>query len=142
MKKESTKSNSLESKKINEQVKSDIKNCSKRIAELIKNKRKNLRITMMSLYEKSGVAASTINDIEKSKYLPHFDVILKLGYALGIPYVSILEALAEVNMFSRDVELQHQLVIQNSLDVLGYTREEIREILDFIRFKGKYEKLR
>ena len=67
---------------IAQKVDAEIITFSLSIAEKFKQRRKELKLSMADLYKISGVSSSTINDIEKAKYFPQLEVILKLGYAL------------------------------------------------------------
>jgi DNA-binding XRE family transcriptional regulator len=75
----------IDKEQIIKTAESDCKLGVKNFADRIHSLRKSAKITMADLYNMSGVSSSTINDVEKAKYIPSLDIILKLGYALGLP---------------------------------------------------------
>ncbi len=109
-------------------------------ANLIKTHRKNAKLSMVDLYELSGVSSSTINDIEKVKYLPRLDVILKLGYALKLSKTEILNALMGIDL-KANCKDSAITTLKVSLRGLGAGEKEVQEILEFTKFKLKLDEV-
>ena len=77
---------------------SDCKSGVKNFADKIHSLRKSSKITLADLSNMSGVPSSTISDVEKAKYVPSLDIILKLGYALELQRDEIFDLLKGNNL--------------------------------------------
>ncbi len=113
--------------------------CAKNFADLIKEKRKFHKYSMKELYKISGVSSSTINDIEKARYLPNVEVMLKLAYSLEIPYQEVVNCL-DLKHYEENPTLSNALknnavsILKYSLATLGFNITEVNEILNFMEF--------
>lgn len=85
--------NTVNKDEIIERVKRDLNMSVNVFAKKVHELRRSHELSMAALYKLSGVSSSTINDIEKVKYVPNLDVFLKLGYALGLSKDEIFEIL-------------------------------------------------
>ena len=125
-------------KDISEQVKKDIEEITGNFAEKIKTQRSKLNMSMADLYKLSGVSSSTINDIEKSRYLPHLDVMLKLGYSLDLSFSEVMSLLTLKSPKSKEEKRQYsQSAVKALLRNSDFNEKTIKEIMDFIEFKAK-----
>ncbi|MBR6162632.1 helix-turn-helix transcriptional regulator [bacterium] len=125
-------------KDISEQVKKDIEEITSNFAEKIKLQRSKLNISMADLYKLSGVSSSTINDIEKSRYLPHLEVMLKLGYSLDLSFSEVISLLTLKSSKSKEEKRQYsQSAVKALLRNADFNEKTIKEIMDFIEFKAK-----
>ncbi len=60
-----------------------------KIILLIKQIRKERKISLKQLSEKSGVSKTHINDIEKGYKEPSLEIMIKLSKALNVPIQSL-----------------------------------------------------
>ena len=74
----------IDKEQIIKTAESDCKSGVKNFVDRIHLLRKDSKITLADLSNMSGVPISTISDVENVKYVPSLDIILKLGYALGL----------------------------------------------------------
>ena len=124
---------------IDSEVREFCNECAKNFADLIKEKRKFHKYSMKELYKISGVSSSTINDIEKARYLPNVEVMLKLAYSLEIPYQNVLNCLYPKHYednptLSNALKNNTESILKDSLKTLGFNITEVNEILNFMEF--------
>ncbi|MDO8205734.1 helix-turn-helix transcriptional regulator [Clostridioides difficile] len=60
------------------------------IGHKLKYYRKNNSLSQIELSKKTGIAQTTISDLEKNKYNPRIDVLCKLTKALGIEITDLI----------------------------------------------------
>ena len=109
----------------------------KKFAKLIKEERKHSGLPMRELYKISGVSTSTINDIEKARYLPYFDVMLKLALSLKIPHHDVIDCLSNTdnskNVYQKMREGYVEM-IRLGFNGLNLKREQINQIINFANY--------
>lgn len=54
------------------------------LGEKIHQERKRQGLTLKALAEKSGLAVSSLCDIEKGRFVPSLESLYKIAYALGV----------------------------------------------------------
>lgn len=133
---------------ISDKVKKEIEEITKRFAEKIRAQRSKLNISMAELYSRSGVSSSTINDVEKERYLPHLEVMLKVALALDLSKQEVMRTIDpntditfnDGNEFPSKQERKKRIIklIKCLLRDINFSENTIAEILDFIEFKSKY----
>ena len=69
-------------------------NISVRVAQAIKRRREQLRLTLRDLASKSGVSASMISDIERGTKSPTISTLDALAQALGLPMYAFADSAA------------------------------------------------
>lgn len=124
----------MSKEEINKKVEDDIKTAVIRLSEQLKELRTARGMSMADLYALSGVSSSTINDLEKGRYIPNIEVILKLGYALGMSANEILGILFKDTKKKNSKENAVE-VVKMGLNDMGASSTDTKEILDFAEFK-------
>ena len=119
-----------------EKIKKEIEIIEKNFAKKIKNQRSKQKISMVALYKMSGVSSSTISDIEHGHYLPHLEVMFKLGYALKLSREEILSVF-NIEKKPKCKKENAEKLIKLLLNDLDFSQEEITEIFEFIKFKAR-----
>ncbi len=135
------KSKNTISEQIAKNVLSDLKQPTKNIAKAFKTRRTELKLSMASLSKLAGVSTSTINDIEKYKYMVHFDVILKIAYSLGFTYNNVIDLLT-INPSKRkkvDYKENGKNLVNLGLMACNLTDIEIAEFMNILDFKLKHK---
>ena len=74
-------------------VEEDLQLGLKTFADKFHTLRNSKKLSMAEVYGLSGVSSSTINDVEKLKYIPNLGVFLKMGYAVGLSKSAVFELL-------------------------------------------------
>jgi transcriptional regulator with XRE-family HTH domain len=69
-------------------------NVSARVAQAIKRRREQLRLTLRDLASQSGVSASMISDIERGAKSPTISTLDALAQALGLPVSALADSAA------------------------------------------------
>jgi len=123
--------------KISQQVEKDLKEAVANFSVKLKELRQAQDLSMSDLYKLSGVSSSTINDLEKAKYVPNLDVFLKLGYALKLSKTAVLNILLKEENKSKNLRENSLKLIKASLQCMELSVTDIKEILEYIEFKDR-----
>ena len=105
-----------------------------KFADLLKQRRNNLGYSMQKLSRISGVSSSTINDLEKGRYLPHLEVMFKVSYPLKIKYGDILRCFAlEENVIEGENDYIKSLKKGDIIGVYSTTEKAEETIKNFVK---------
>lgn len=105
-----------------------------KFADLLKQRRNNLGYSMQKLSRISGVSSSTINDLEKGRYLPHLEVMFKVSYPLKIKYGDILRCFAlEENVIEGENDYIKSLKKGDIIGVYSTTEKAEETIKSFVK---------
>ena len=105
-----------------------------KFADLLKQRRNNLGYSMQKLSRVSGVSSSTINDLEKGRYLPHLEVMFKVSYPLKIKYGDILRCFAlEENVIEGENDYIKSLKKGDVIGVYSTTEKAEETIKNFVK---------
>lgn len=105
-----------------------------KFADLLKQRRNSLGYSMQKLSRVSGVSSSTINDLEKGRYLPHLEVMFKVSYPLKIKYGDILRCFAlEENVIEGENDYIKSLKKGDVIGVYSTTEKAEETIKNFVK---------
>ena len=105
-----------------------------KFADLLKQRRNNLGYSMQKLSRVSGVSSSTINDLEKGRYLPHLEVMFKVSYPLKIKSGDILRFFAlEENVLEGENDYIKSLKKGDIIGVYSTTEKAEETIKNFVK---------
>lgn len=105
-----------------------------KFANLLKQRRNSLGYSMQKLSRVSGVSSSTINDLEKGRYLPHLEVMFKVSYPLKIKYGDILRCFAlEENVIEGENDYIKSLKKGDVIGVYSTTEKAEETIKNFVK---------
>ena len=71
------------------------KNKKGRVANSIKDLRKEAGLSQQALAEKAGATRQTINAIEQEKYAPSLELAFRIAQVLGVPFETVFQFLAD-----------------------------------------------
>jgi transcriptional regulator with XRE-family HTH domain len=77
----------------------------KAMGALIQRRRKDQGMRQEDVSEKSGLSRSYICDVEKGRYIPSIDTLLKIAGALGVPVTDLMPLDQDQNESSSEVKL-------------------------------------
>lgn len=105
-----------------------------KFADLLRQRRNSLGYSMQKLSRISGVSPSTINDLEKGRYLPHLEVMFKVSYPLKIKYGDILRCFAlEENVIEGENDYIKSLKKGDIIGVYSTTEKAEETIKNFVK---------
>lgn len=105
-----------------------------KFSELLKQRRSSLGYSMQKLSRISGVSSSTINDLEKGKYLPHLEVMFKVSYPLKIKYGDILRCFAlEENAVKEENDYIKSLKKGDIIGVYSTAEKAEKTVKNFVK---------
>ena len=110
------------------------------IGAFIANKRNEKNITIRELNKITGVSIGVISDLENAKSMPRIETIIKLAEALEISLSLIFEnmkpATQKISNHSKIIpdDMNKYDKISTLLAGLSYTKEEIADIISYIKF--------
>ena len=110
------------------------------IGAFIANKRNEKNITIRELNKITGVSIGVISDLENAKSMPRIETIIKLAEALEISLSLIFEnmkpATQKISNHSKIIpdDINKYDKISTLLAGLSYTKEEIADIISYIKF--------
>ena len=114
----------------------------KNFGKLIKEKRETLGYSMAKTYKLSGVSSSTINDIEKGKYLPHLEIIFKIAYSLEISLEEVISCLTHFELKpSEDETLEYFKTLKKG-DIIGMYSSAEKAETTIKNFTSNYEEVK
>ena len=115
-------------------------------------------ITSRELSRRTGVSVAVISDIEGNKYLPKMEIMLKIAYGMNVEIAKLLDNLwdiddaakwanitnnlSEVSVAKSKQSRNNNLSLDNMLAKEGLTKNDIKEVLEFIEFKKSKQKRR
>lgn len=118
-------------------------------------------ISSREMSRRTGVSIAVISDIEGNKYLPKMEVLLKIAYGMNVDIVKMLDNLWDIEdarawseltntplseyMIERKgnrVNSNNNLSLDDMLAKEGLTKNDIKEVLEFIAFKKSRQKRR
>ena len=110
------------------------------IGAFIANKRNEKNITIRELNKITGVSIGVISDLENAKSMPRIETLIKLAEALEISLSSIFENMKPATQKTPN----HSKIIPDDMNKydkistllagLSYTKEEIADIISYIKF--------
>ena len=110
------------------------------IGAFIANKRNEKNITIRELNKNTGVSIGVISDLENAKSMPRVETLIKLAEALEISLSLIFEnmkpATQKTSNNSKIIpdDMNKYDKISTLLAGLSYTKEEITDIISYIKF--------
>lgn len=110
------------------------------IGAFIANKRNEKNITIRELNKITGVSIGVISDLENAKSMPRVETLIKLAEALEISLSLIFEnmkpATQKTSNKSKIIpdDMNKYDKISTLLAGLSYTKEEITDIISYIKF--------
>ena len=104
-----------------------------KIGILLSRKRKESNLSIRGLSRLSGVSSTVINDTENARSLPSLRILIKLCEALKLDFNELLQG-----MVTSSTSIKQNLPML--LSEYGYTKKQIAEIMDFIKYIEYKEK--
>lgn len=114
---------------------------SKNFGKLIKEKRQALGYSMAKVYRLSGVSSSTINDIEKAKYLVSFEVLLKIAFTLEINLKELIDCFFEYGIEPSDNTLDYFKSLKKG-DIIGVYSTAEKAEATIKNFTSNYKEIK
>lgn len=102
------------------------------LSNLFKNRREELNLTPKELGKKAGVSYTVIYDLEKRFIIPKIETISKLAEALDIEFDGL--QFTPLLRKAEDIEDSFK-IIKDNLVILGFDRDKINSIIDYMNFK-------
>ena len=130
---------SLKVKKSKENVAQDIYNIMGNISDFLRGKRKHAGFSIRELSRRSGVCIASICDAENYKRLPKVDILLRIAFALGISSDELFSNLIQGSATSVPKDSWNN-TLKVALMESGLSRTDIKEVVDFIKFKKSQKK--
>ena len=105
----------------------------RKIGIILSEKRREQGFSVRELSRRSNVSIAVITDTENAKSLPSLRIIIKLCEALEFDFNELLQG-----MITSNIPIGHNLPML--LSEYGYTRKQIVEIVDLIKYIEYKEK--
>lgn len=99
------------------------------IGERIKNRRKELKLTLKKIEEISGLTVSTLSEIENNKYTPSVSALIALTKALGVSTDWIIFGTDNVNVKNEKFDIPDIPLTETEIMDL-YMKLSIKDKLD------------
>ena len=113
-----------------------IHNITIRVGDLLKTTRKESGLTISKLTELSHVSSTVITDLENGRSLPRTEVLLKLAYALEIPYSKLFnEFVPGITDFIVEKPKRGIPTLEQMIKYVGLVGIDAKEVMSFIEFK-------
>ena len=110
------------------------------IGVFINSKRKERGMTVRDLNKATGVSLGVISDLENQNSLPRIETLIRIAEVLEIPLSILFENMKPINVRKDN----HSKIIADDINKfdkistfmagLNFTKEEVAEILSYIRF--------
>lgn len=100
-------------------------------------------LSLRELSKKTNISIALISLLENGDKLPRIETIIRLVWALGIPFNEIFGRKATGLEFSskpQKVTVRDDEVLRNTLLKMGCDKDYVKDILEFIDYK-KYRKV-
>ena len=130
---------SLKVKKSKENVEQDVYAILGNISDFLRGKRNHAGLSIRELSRRSGVCIASICDAENYKRLPKVDILLRIAFALGISSNELFSNLIQDSSVPVPKDTWDS-TLKVALIESGLSRTDIKEVVDFIKFKKSQKK--
>ena len=103
-----------------------------KLAVYISQTRKAKHLTVRQLHLRSLVSLAVINDLEKARSMPRVETLIRLGLALEVGFNNVFRAMILEDFV--DIEEDNSSNLAMDISKYGYDKNEVSEIMDFIKF--------
>ena len=107
---------------------------SRSIGKKFKTERESQNISLRELSRMSSTCCSTISELEQGMSLPKMEIVLKLGFTLGLSIKDIFSEVINAKT-AKDIAEEPEDLIRINLLEMGLKEKVANEIINFAKFK-------
>lgn len=108
------------------------------ISVVFSRRRKEKNMSVRELNHKSLVSLAVINDLEKVRSMPRVETLIRLSLSLGISFNDLFRKMIipeyDLVDYKSTSNLENKQDLATSIASFGYNKDQVAEIMDFIKF--------